>query len=528
MLRDFDQLSFYTNSMKNNFFLIQQTDDLLHSVPVRDYFSQKIIASESPFLPVSSSARIKMAFMNGWFWIAEKLLGSKLYVENDLRELFFVDSRIRSLLLSLVEKKFVFSWERVLMLPDLPNFTSYWIKLQPHKLPSGRYFYPQGNGGNGTGHTVHEALIPALAEALERQSLCVWDPKKIIRGSFENLRHRGAVYPSLFTSFSEKQLATNGFVRSLVASNTEMGFIPTRSLISGKKHLIPAQLVYISYTEEYPNEPYFLSSTTNGSAAGVSFDDATYRAICEAVERDGLFIFWLNKIAPPMIDLESIPYQKVREQLNDLEKYGLEFFILDITTDLEIPAFCSVLLDRSGKVAVSMSAVAGFDIEKSLEKLIFETLKYPHNIVREDTPSTFEAVQKKYLNIRTFDERRSLWAKKEMISQIEFFLQGRKKGFSEINVEYAGKDIATRLDKIKNILKKRAYNCFLVDVTSQEARHAGLRVVKAVIPQLMPIYFSENEKPLGIKRLYTLPVTLGYRTAPLNENELNPIPHPFI
>lgn len=514
--------------MKNIFFLTQQTDELLHSVPVRDYFSQKIIASESPFFPASFQAQMKIAFMNGWFRIAEKLLGSKLYVENDLRELFFIDSRIRRLLLLLLEKKIISSWIRVPDLPDLPSSLRYSIKINFYKAPSGRMRSMQGNYGEGSGDTPNQALIPALAETFERYSLCVWNPKKIIRGSFESLRARASVHPSLFTFFSEKQLALSSFVKSLVTPDTEMDWVSARSFISGRKHLIPAQLVYILYSEEYPDEPYFWRSTTNGAAAGASFDQATYRALCEAIERDGLFSFWLSGIAPPVIDLESIPFPKVREHIANIKKHKLELFVLDITTDLEVPSFCAVLIDRFGKKAVSMSAVADFDVPHAFEKLMLEILKFPHIVIRESNVTTFESVQKKYPNMRTFEERKLLWSQQNMIPQIEFFLQGKKKDFSEIKSKCTDEDVKAKLCKIKDVLKEKRYNCFLADVTSHEARQAGLFVVKAILPQLIPAYFDEQEKYLGIKRLYTLPVTLGYREQPISESELNPIPHPFL
>lgn len=521
-------ISVNMKTMKNNSFLARQTDSILHSVSVRDYFSQKIIASESPFLPVSFSARMKIAFMNGWLWITERLLGSKIYIENDVREFFFIDSRIRSLILFLMEKKIVSSWERMPLLPDFPPLISYEIKMGPHRLPSGNFYYPQGNRGDGVGHTPNEALFPALAETIERYSLYVWDPKKIARGSFESLRARASVHPSLFTFFSEKQLALSSFTHSLVTPDTEMGWMPAVSFISGRKHLIPAQLVYILYSEEYRDEPYFWQSTTNGAAAGVSFEEASYRAICEAIERDGLFCFWLNKIAPPVINLESIPFPGIQKKIATIKQYKLELYILDITTDLCIPSFCAVLIDRFGKRAVSMGAATGVNPEQVLEKLIFEVSILPHGTITENDSLTFQSVRENYSDIRTFEQRELFWSKQESISQIEFFLQGKKKDFSEISMKYAYEDTKTKLHKIKDILKEKRYNCFLADVTSQEARQAGLSVVKAVLPQLVPAYFNEKDKPLGVKRLFTLPVTLGYRKQPLGESELNPLPHPFL
>ncbi len=66
---------------------------------------------------------------------------------------------------------------------------------------------------------------------------------------------------------------------------------------------------------------------------------------------------------------------------------------------------------------------------------------------------------------------------------------------------------------------------YLVDLTPDEAIRAGMTVVRAVIPGLLPLSFTYRSRFLGSPRLYEAPVRMGYPSLP--EAELNPWPQPF-
>jgi ribosomal protein S12 methylthiotransferase accessory factor len=64
-----------------------------------------------------------------------------------------------------------------------------------------------------------------------------------------------------------------------------------------------------------------------------------------------------------------------------------------------------------------------------------------------------------------------------------------------------------------------------VDLTTDELRDAGLRVVRVVVPQLMPISFTHRARYLGTPRLSAY---VARRTgAPFTEADVNPAPLPF-
>ncbi|TXH02069.1 MAG: hypothetical protein E6R05_04700 [Candidatus Moraniibacteriota bacterium] len=497
---------------------------------VRDYIVQKLISDCSPFCrpPVWRRVVVRMTVVCVKFF--EWLVGAKLYVQNELRELFDLDPRLRTLLLKLVQCGIIASWTRTSQRPDVPPMVQFAIQLSPIQIPPGRQFSVTGSAGGGTGYTADEALLKSIAEALERYSLSVIDFSHMVIGSYRDLGPRRAIQPEQFCPFSQNQIEQPEFARHRISQDIVFGWVKSKELVTHTERFIPAQTVYLSYGTAFPEDPVFLGASTNGAAAGSSYDAALYRALCEAIERDGLLIFWLNTLAPPRINLESITIPKVQEQIAILKKYKFNLTILDITTDLNLPSFAAVLTDSFGEIAVSISAVADFDIPRAFEKLMLEILKFPHfkKIEREGLSKVNSVYNNAASSIDTIADRRGLWSSQTMRPRIDFFLNGPVKSYRELQSPIRGGSYREKNQYIVKMLAQKQYSCFVVDVTASEARDAGLIVVKVVIPDLVPLYFHEYQKPLGINRLYSVPVLLGYRSNVNTEKSLNQIPHPFL
>ncbi|MFA5841964.1 MAG: YcaO-like family protein [Candidatus Paceibacterota bacterium] len=509
-------------------FIEETGDSLLHGVPAKIYITQKIVATASPFLPIPIHMRIKIACAGFVLRLAEIIIGTEILVKNELREFFFIDARIRSLLLRLARKKIIMSWDRVPQYPDSPPIIHYRIKLGAIALPSGERVHISGSQGSGTGGTKNEALMLATAEALERYSTAVWGSKNIVRGSYVNLAGKGAIDPRQFSFFSDNQLKNGNFSKSLISETKEIGWVSARSILDkDAKYLIPAQLAYLFYENVEPNDCHFMGVSTSGVAAHSSYNRAAYRALCEVIERDALMIFWLNKLVPPRIELKSITIPKVRECIKSLQEYGFELHITDITTDFNMPAFCAVLIDRRGGVAVSISATADYDVGKALERLMLEIMKFAH-IERVKSSDDVVIDEKQFKLVCSFNDRARLWSNPKMIEKINFFVSGGEKNFSEVIKKHVSSDTESLLGLVEAVFREKNYQCYLVDVTSMDAKEEGLVVVRAVSPDLVPVYFDEKERPCGVKRLYTAPVTMKYREAPTTEDGLNQIPHPFM
>ena len=66
---------------------------------------------------------------------------------------------------------------------------------------------------------------------------------------------------------------------------------------------------------------------------------------------------------------------------------------------------------------------------------------------------------------------------------------------------------------------------YAVDLSTDEAIRAGLRVVRVLIPALQPLSFHYRARYLGHPRLYSAPAKMGYPVR--TERELNPWPQAF-
>jgi ribosomal protein S12 methylthiotransferase accessory factor len=81
------------------------------------------------------------------------------------------------------------------------------------------------------------------------------------------------------------------------------------------------------------------------------------------------------------------------------------------------------------------------------------------------------------------------------------------------------------LKEVTGILKRRGLAAYLVDLTTREAEFAGLKVVRAIVPEMQPLSFRHAARFLGTPRLYRLPEQMGYRSY--SEEQLNQYPQPF-
>ena len=65
------------------------------------------------------------------------------------------------------------------------------------------------------------------------------------------------------------------------------------------------------------------------------------------------------------------------------------------------------------------------------------------------------------------------------------------------------------------------------DLTMPDVRDHGVSVVRVLASGLQPIHFGHGEERLGGRRLYQVPMKLGYAPVPRTASEFNPCPHPL-
>src|SRR4029077_17521645 len=136
------------------------------------------------------------------------------------------------------------------------------------------------------------------------------------------------------TAEPEEAWATAGpFDRS-----AKIEWSPVWSLRDGRFKYLPTSLLYFFY-----RGPGQIPSDSNGCAAGNTLEEAIVQGFLELVERDAYAIWWYNRLQRSAVDLGQFEDSYARDLQSQLADAGRRLWVLDVTSDLEIPTFVAIL-----------------------------------------------------------------------------------------------------------------------------------------------------------------------------------------
>lgn len=401
---------------------------------------------------------------------------------------------------------------------DEPQLHQYSVYLKDKYNPTNGE--DNDSTASGISFKKENAIIKLLGETMERYSLTINNNKDFIYESYNELNKTNeALNPEDVIQVLDKKISPHKI------NSAKLHWIRGKSIISNNETLVPAQLVYVPYVYER-TEPYLQTSISTGAAAGTSLGTAIYRGLCEVIERDSFMIHYLNKIPSPLIDLQDLAKKdkNLNKIITILNRYKLVLFVLDITTDLRMPTFAAIIIDKSGLgPAVSVGLKSGLDIKQDIIGAIEESLMTRSWI--RDKFIYLEPNYKREKLIRTIDDRASFWFSLDSIKYLDFWLKNNK--VKKINIKtfkYSGKELENTI----KLLKDKKIEAIYVDITDKKIKKYNFVVVKVIIPQLQPLYLDEKYPYLEGVRLYDAPVKMGVLKTPKIKSQLNKIPHPFL
>jgi ribosomal protein S12 methylthiotransferase accessory factor len=288
-------------------------------------------------------------------------------------------------------------------------------------------------------------------------------------------------------------------------------------LLDGRLVWMPALMVYMHIHYRSIGERIWLPIST-GSAAHVSYERALLSAICEVIERDAISIVWLQKLGLPRIELDT--------RLEELEPYlarerntTIQHLFFDATTDLGVPTVYALQLSPHAELSTLVMCSTELDPVMAIQKVTREAASSRIAFrVNYDVPESWD-------DFHDVMHGAKYMGRPENVQAFDFLLkspaQRRLSDMPRINSGDSREDLRRLLAS----LRRRGIEVFAVDLTSDEAARAGLRVVRATIPTLQPLSFSYRARFLGHPRLYDLPRQMGYPVR--SEGELNVYPQPF-
>lgn len=375
---------------------------------------------------------------------------------------------------------------------------------------------PEYQYGSGTAFNQIHALKKMLGETIERYSMDSFVPN-IIKTCASKALTQPFLDSLQVSPFSQIQLQKSSFRKFRITDKSIFRWTNGTSLQTGESILFPAQLVDFYY-DFLPDEPIIMTTTSSGYAAGLTQSDAIYRAILELIERDAFMIHYLHKLPAKQVDIDSIDNKQLHEIQQLYKRYRFELYVFEITSDLDIPVFMAITIDRTGiGPAVEIGLKAGFAKKDTMIAAIEES-----NLATTWIRKNFKAEKKLPKTIKTIKDRAHFWFSQENISMLDFWIQN--KYLSQASIDNTKTD--SSLHYLLSLLKKHDMNIFFKDVTHNKMKEAGFSVVKVIIPQIQSVYFDERYPFFGKKRLYDAPVAMGFPLSK-TDNDLNKFPHPL-
>ncbi|CDZ79839.1 bacteriocin biosynthesis docking SCAFFOLD, SagD family [Candidatus Rubidus massiliensis] len=363
----------------------------------------------------------------------------------------------------------------------------------------------------GKGQTKLQATVGCIAEAIERYN-CTFTTQKEIRCTYEEIKHE-AIHPHTLLNFSELQYNNREKINALRTgfnkipepyNGSKIGWTAVFSMIHKRICYIPSSYCYLSYPNE--NDVKMCPGNSNGCASGNTLEEAFFYAFLELVERDAVAIWWYNRIKRPQVNLSIFNDYSLTQILHNFKKNDRELFILDITTDLQIPCYVAVSWKSDGS-QIFFGTGCHLEPRIGIARAISELNQI---MIRANTPKNID------LNSVAAIERDLVkWSINESIDDHPYLVP---ESICNPQKRHApSNDFLTDINLCIEIFKKMGYDILFFDLTNPNIPFHTARVV---IPGLRHFWSR-----LAPGRLYDAPVRLGWLQKSLTESEMNPIPY---
>jgi ribosomal protein S12 methylthiotransferase accessory factor len=366
----------------------------------------------------------------------------------------------------------------------------------------------------GKGKTDQQAKASGFCEAIERYCGLFQGDEIRVKRTYTQLGDSG-IHPSLCLHLSQTQYQNRealnqqnvgvDFIPEPFDETKEIEWTPVWSLTKQTFKYVPTALCYYNYP--LPSDHLFGFANSNGNAAGNALEEAILQGFMELVERDSVGIWWYNRLQRPAVDLASFedPY------LLELQTYYLskrqEFWVLDLTSDLEIPVFAAVSRCTDGAEKIIAGYGAHFDAKIAVSRAVTE-MNQCLTRVEAQYAGEAEGELHKWLTVATIANQPYLAPALHVAPKVY-------KDYPQRWSDDLREDVLTCVA----IAKQHNLETLVLDQTRPDI---GLNVVKVIVPSLRHFW-----PRFGLGRLYDVPVKMGWLPAPLAESQMNQIPMPF-
>jgi ribosomal protein S12 methylthiotransferase accessory factor len=355
----------------------------------------------------------------------------------------------------------------------------------------------------GKGMSPQQARTSALCEALERYSGVFRGDETRKKATLGRLGER-AIHPNRFMNFSPNQYREReewnsrhseyDWVPQPFDEEREIEWTPVFSLTEKRIKHVPTAYCYYGY--ELVPDHQFCRADSNGNAAGNSLEEAILHGFLELVERDAAAMWWYNRVSRPAVNLTSFAHPYIRALSDHYGKLGRSVWVLDITSDFNIPVFVAVSrTKRSAKEDFILGMGAHFDPLIAATRALTEMNQFLPGLLAGRRGQVMEA--------RGLD--------------MTFLGPDPRQPLREAG-DFPARATDDFRDDVMNCIalaEQRGLEMLVLDQTRSDV---GLHVAKVLAPGMRQFWAR-----FGEGRLYDVPVEMGWLKKRLTEQQLNPV-----
>jgi oxazoline/thiazoline synthase len=365
-----------------------------------------------------------------------------------------------------------------------------------------------GGASFGKGSTAEQGEASALMEAIERYSGIFQGDEIRATRRFADFPSGEVIHPNKVLLFSEAQYRQGvapppDFDEPQVPvpldRSAEIEWSPVWSLRDKRFKYLPTTILYFFY-----RGPAAFLADSNGCAAGNTREEAIVQGFLELVERDAYAIWWYNKLKRPEVDLSQFDDSYVRDLRSQLAETGRRLWVLDVTTDLGVPTFVAIThWMQNGRENIEFGSGAHFDPRIAVLRALTEL-------------NQFMSIG--FLGGGTGEKSSLDGVNPLRIEDHPYLLPGDNRGIQPASdSKFDHSDTREQVMTCVRVAKRAGLDFLVLDQTRPDIE---VPVVRVIVPGMRHFY-----RRFAPGRLYDVPVKLGLRERPLNENDLNPI-HP--
>ncbi len=376
-----------------------------------------------------------------------------------------------------------------------------------------------GGRSSGKGRTDSQARASGFCEAIERYSGVFQGDEVRKKASYKQLDNK-AIHPNTCINFSQQQYqnreqwnsSCKGWFQKVPEPFDEgrvIDWTPVWSLTEQDFKYLPTAYCYYGY-------PQFGSldcwADSNGCAAGNTIEEAILQGFMELVERDCVALWWYNRLSKPQVDLDSFDEPYFHQLKQYYESLNRDLWVLDITSDLNIPCFAAISARKDREVEdIILGYGAHFDHKIAIGRALTEVNQILPNVLSfkadgtTNYPPSADPLAIKWWQTATLMNQSYLVADNQMML---------KKSSDYLSL--ASDDLLDDVKLCQKIVEENGMELLVLDQTRADI---GLRVAKVIVPGMRHMW-----KRLGAGRLYDIPVKMGWLKESLTEEQLNPFP----